>query len=119
VKRDMELIRSILFAVEEAKPDADLSNLKYDGYSEAQVTEHIGLLVEAGYIEAYSWEGDGRKTYLPKRLTWAGHDFLDAARSDTVWQKAKARIATIGGTVSLDVLKEVLVNVAKGQLGLP
>jgi hypothetical protein len=38
---------------------------------------------------------------LPKRLTWNGHEFLDAVRDDEVWRRTKegARKAGNAGTL--------------------
>lgn len=33
----------------------------------------------------------------PLRLTWEGHEFLDAARSEMRWQKVKASVDKIDG----------------------
>jgi hypothetical protein len=43
--------------------------------------------------------------WRPKRLTYSGHKFLDAARSDTVWHKAKAVTLKSTGTLTLEGLK--------------
>ncbi len=40
-------------------------------------------------------------------LTMAGHDFLEAARNENAWNKAKEAAKRVGG-VSADVFKEVL-----------
>jgi len=51
-------------------------------------------------------------------LTWAGHDFLDAARNERAWEFAKRSISKVG-TVAFDVTKALLIQWAKQQLGLP
>ena len=53
------------------------------------------------------------------RLTWKGHEFLDAARNDTIWKKALGHIKKAGVQVTLPVLEEVLKKAAKDLLGLP
>jgi len=42
------------------------------------------LLHEAGFIEAMDLSTLGGICWKPTRLTYNGHEFLDAARSDTV-----------------------------------
>jgi len=44
---------------------------------------------------------------------WKGHDFLDAARDISIWLKAKKTITDKTQTVSFEVLKAVLVQIAK------
>jgi hypothetical protein len=41
-------------------------------------------------------------------LTYAGHEFLDSARSDTVWNKAKEKLLSTSGTITLEALKVLL-----------
>jgi acetylornithine/succinyldiaminopimelate/putrescine aminotransferase len=51
-----------------------------------------------------------------RRLTWSGHEFLDAARNDTNWQKISKKIRGEGLTIGFELLKTVLVETAKDQL---
>jgi len=53
------------------------------------------------------------------RPTWAGHEFLDAARNDTIWHKAGERIKKSGVDVTLSLLKEILNQLLKQSLNLP
>jgi len=53
------------------------------------------------------------------RPTWAGHEFLDAARNDTIWHKAGERIKKSGVGVTLSLLKEILSQLLKQSLNLP
>jgi hypothetical protein len=39
------------------------------------------------------------------RLTWDGADFLDAARSDTLWHRALAEVIAQGKSFTFDLLK--------------
>lgn len=59
---------------------------------------------------------------MTTRLTWLGHEFLDAARDDGRWEKAKSAISKVGGW-SFEVVKHILVELAKdaikSSLGLP
>jgi hypothetical protein len=54
--------------------------------------------------------------WKPTRLTYSGHEFLDAARSDTVWQKAKAWALKSTGTLTLEGLKLALPHVVKALI---
>ena len=47
---------------------------------------------------------------------WAGHDFLEAARNEDIWTKAKNRILLTGGAWTFDLLKTLLVELAKKNL---
>jgi hypothetical protein len=112
MKRDMELIRAILIEIERDRP-ADVSlPIKVQGYNDEQVNYHLILLHEAGLIDALSFSGSGKEDVIPKRLTWAGHEFLDAARNDNVWNKTKEIVMNKGGNISFEILKGLLSKVA-------
>jgi hypothetical protein len=49
-----------------------------------------------------------REAYLVERLTWEGHKFLDAARSDTAWERAKKLVLAKGGALTFDAVKTAL-----------
>ena len=52
------------------------------------------IMIDAGLIEGRISEditSDAPQHSYIHNLTWAGHDFLDAARNDTVWRTAKEK----------------------------
>jgi hypothetical protein len=51
-------------------------------------------------------------------MTMAGHDFLEMARNNTNWNKAKTFIAEKGQTLTLEALKVVLISITKLALGI-
>ncbi len=120
MKRDMDIIRETLFQVE-ARPSAEGVDLvEIEGHEQEEISYHVKLLRDAGYLEAHDLRTmgpDGFK-FAPSALTNAGHDFLDAARDDTVWGKAKAQLARIGGSAPLDVFRSVLTNVIRTTIDL-
>ena len=86
MKRDMDLVREILLAVEEEPSYRSKINLEIAGHSREEVSYHVLLLAEANLIEA---EVSARQAaeHKPKRLTWEGHEFLEAIRQETRWKK--------------------------------
>jgi hypothetical protein len=119
VKRDVELVRSILLAVEEADPWT-VTERSFPDYEPIVVAQHVALLKEAGYLEGGIAEDSSRGVAVEanvQRLTWEGHEFLDAVRSDTVWEKTKSKIADTVGSVSLEIVKAVAVSVATTAIG--
>lgn len=113
MKRDMDLIRRMLLATE-ALTDGGLSEL--DGVEQRVFAEHAQLMVEAGLVEAQV----ARSQFIPIdgyifRLTFAGHDFLEAAKNDGTWAKVKAHVLKSGASVTFDLLKDLLkAELAKG-----
>jgi hypothetical protein len=118
MKRDMDLVRRILLVCEAHEHGYAPRPLAVDGYTDEQIGYHAMLMVEAGLLHGTSISqfGSPSPAYLASSLTWAGHEFLDAARDDTVWAKAKGAAAAAGG-VAFDVLKELLVAYLKDKAG--
>ncbi len=51
-------------------------------------------------------------------LTWEGHEFSEAARDDTRWNKAMTVVKEQGGSITLGVLKQLLVSLMRNAFGL-
>jgi hypothetical protein len=121
VKRDFDLIRRILSDVEKMAPGQPLSDIAYpEEYDRATIYAHVDLLIKAGLIEAKSIKTIGSivKFHIIG-LTWAGHDFLDAARDNTIWKKAKESILKPTVSITFDLLLAWLKAEAKQKIGLP
>ncbi|MEW5926840.1 MAG: DUF2513 domain-containing protein [Gemmatimonadota bacterium] len=122
MKRDMDLVRAILFKAEEAPGGSDVGRIEIPGWDEADVLEHIALLKEAGYVEAAvmrSGNTGGVRAAVVQRITWQGHEFLDLARSDTLWSEAKDVATKQAGSASLEVFKAILTALVLRAVGLP
>ncbi len=118
MKRDMDLIRKILFEIEKWPLNGGGSNLEIQEYSTEEVTYHVMLLVEAGLIKAYDVSSMSGPAFIPERLTWQGHEFLDAARDDNRWNKAKDAMGKAGGFV-FEVAKALLISYLSNQVMPP
>lgn len=120
MKRDLELIRKMVLAIEDA-PSGWAPDLKFDGYSDAQVGYHAYLLIDAGLAkgEDASTMGSEAPEGFISKLSWAGHEFADAARDEGRWKKAMGVVQEKGGTVTIGVLTQLLVALMKGAFGIP
>ena len=118
MKRDMDLARSILLAIEasDQEPGHEI-DLSIGDHTDVEVSYHVMLLHEAGLIEALDLGMVGL-AWRPKRLTWQGHEFLEAARSDSLWERAKRRALDETGGLSLELLQTVLISLGKQAVGL-
>jgi hypothetical protein len=116
MKRDMDLIRQIL-------NNAEARNFE-DGEPpepcHAQTVEEayqIVLMNDAGLVQADCVSEAGTPvSAVIFRLTWAGHDFLDAARNDTIWNKAKETILKPGVSWTFSILTEWLKQEAHNKI---
>ena len=120
MKRDFDLIRAILFDVQAAPPLESIEEFKHAGKSQEEVCAHISLLIEAGLVggEVTLYHGDPPSAII-HRLTWRGHDFLEAMSDDSLWTRAKQSVLLPAGGVMFDVLLDWLKYHAKEKLGLP
>jgi hypothetical protein len=120
MKRNLDLIRKIVLSVEEHPHGYAPADLKFDGYDDETVGYHGFLLVDAGLAEGIDVAGLGSESpaYHVHRLTSAGHDFADAVRNDTVWNKTKTKLADVGSGVSLQVVTQLSTSFLKSMLGL-
>ena len=85
---------------------------------------NAALLIEHGFLHGKIIGGPKGlpRAALIFRMTWQGHEFLDAARNETVWQTAKEKMLKPGVSWTFDLLREALTALAKQQLariGLP
>lgn len=114
MKRDIELIRKLLFYFEE-KPDDHMEECpRIDDFSELEIKYHLLLMDEAGLLrcEREVTQSSNRviKVY-PFSLTWKGHEFLEAARNLTIWSRAKSVCLDKSGSLSFEVLKAKVLTV--------
>ena len=115
----MDLAREILTEIEGQSYDPNrFFEVKIDGHSTEEVSYHVMLLDDAGYIEASSLPTTDGTIWKVQRLTWEGHEFLEAARDDTRWSRAKVMMKEKGGGMAFEVLKLLLIEMMKGTIGL-
>lgn len=115
MRRDLDLIRQILFEIEKAPTATETLSITVAGHPKAEIQYHLKLLVEAGLIEAVDFSGGDEYRFAPNRLTWDGHEFLDLARDDTNWGKAKELAGRLAASLSLEALKVALGEIIRGR----
>lgn len=105
MKRDMELIRLLLLEQEQDEGPPELA-----AYSIEDIVYNRALILDAGLIDGELIRGERGEPLLVNvyRLTWAGHDFLDATRDSKVWKLAKEHILKPGASWTFPVLLEWL-----------
>jgi len=107
MKRDLELIRRIMLSIE-AEEGIDLSDIPQN-----VCVYHRALIIEAGLATGMISESGGLPTAVViHRLTWAGHEYLDAVRGDAVWEKTKSLFKREGLAMTFDLVKTVAIKIA-------
>ncbi len=120
MKRDMDLIRKLLLYLE-SKPDDHLDeNVEIEGYESVVINHQLVLLAKAGFINFEATRSSSNPDRLirvyPSTLTWEGHEFLDAARDQTVWDRVKDELGERITGVSFEVMKALLIEYIRKQL---
>ncbi len=122
MKRDMELIRELLMAIEAVKkntsfPASEL-NLK-SAWATEDVFYNLQLMADAGFIDAQPVKSfQGIHNVLIKRMTYEGHEFLDNARNESIWKETTGLVQQKGGSVAIGVIIQLLSATAKKHFGL-
>lgn len=132
MKRDWDLLRWILNEVESCGGgyptvltigvyNGRHCPLKIGERNFAEVCEHMLLLGDSNLAEVRDLGqiSEGPSGVVIDRLTMAGHDFLEAARDETRWNKAMITVKEKGGgAVTIGVLTQVLSALMKQAFGI-
>ena len=128
MKRDLELIRKILLHFEKDEEIKvinyqdilDEKKLQIEGYDGRTIVEHLNLLFEANYINGEPEMSNTGRLYAvhPFRLTWEGHEFLDATRNESLFQKAIEISKKKSLNLPVDIFKSLMLKLISGELNL-
>lgn len=118
MQRNMDLVRNILLEAEKVSNPDDWFLPKIDGHSKEEIYYHVMILGQAGYLDTIDLSSSDGFEWQIKNLTWKGHEFLDSARDQNVWTKAKSNFGAKFSSVSFSILQNLLTEVFKTELGL-
>jgi hypothetical protein len=120
MKRDFDLIRRILTDVEQIPAGERYDDIEYsEEYEKATVYEHAKYLIDEGYIKGkVVGSSSDIDAVCILGLTAKGYDFIQVAKDDSIWIKAKDKFIGPAATITLDLLLEWLKVKAKEKLGL-
>ncbi|WP_233842201.1 DUF2513 domain-containing protein [Dyella sp. 2HG41-7] len=123
MKRDWDVVREILLALEQQNENSSRGISHIEGRDDSNVAYHIRIMIEAGLIEGNVRDYlGGEVSAVALRMTWTGHEFLDQIRSQNVWGKVKSQAAEKGLSLTFEVVKSLAGAVTKAILashGLP
>ncbi len=122
MKRDVELIRSILMRVEESQTLKPIwsKDFAIDGRTEEEIISHVQLLEDAKYLEVVVIKEIGGipRQFVISRITWAGHEFLSNARNEKTWKKTMTNLGNKAQSVSFEILIKLLAKSVEAAVGL-
>ena len=117
MRRRMELIRALALKMEEVDEAVDTGEIAVEGFTQEEIIYHCILMKEAGLIDCPDdWQTVDNIGMAVTRLTWAGHDFVDAARDSTLWNRAKRAIGEKVTSTTFQVFMNYLSSQATNVL---
>ncbi|MBT9097874.1 DUF2513 domain-containing protein [Methylovulum psychrotolerans] len=111
MKRDFELIKTILKEAESISADSPVSSFEYPGeYDQEVVDYHTELLITEGFLKGEAlFCVSGYQYFMVYGLCWKGHEFIEEAfRDESIWEKGKAFAASQSPAISAAILLEWL-----------
>lgn len=115
MKRDLDLVRSILMYVENANDEVDADDMATERWPIETVAYHVRLMAHHGLVDvsrdARDMNGDTIELIVAG-ITWDGQDYLDSIREPKVWGRVKKTLAGTVGSTTLDVVRQTASMVA-------
>jgi Hypothetical protein (DUF2513) len=115
MQRNMDLVRKILLKLESSPDGWAPEDFGIQSFSPQEIGYHAHIMLQEGLIEAIDVtdRGSPGPEAMPRSLTWKGHEFLDVARDQSRWNRAKSTIERIGGapiSVWVKVLNDLMLQ---------
>jgi hypothetical protein len=119
MQRDMDLVRKILLALEAHSHGNAPNRIEIEGYDQETIQYHIYIMGEGDLLRVSTTTTMQSKSpsALAHGLTWKGHEFAEAARQESVWNRAKALVSKAGGAsfpVWMEALTKAAIDAMKG-----
>ena len=114
MKRDFDLMRKIMLAIESDdifKPGFDIEDCTNE-----QFKYHCNLLYQRGFTMADDMSSAAGDFWQPNGLTWEGHDYIDAVRDDTKYNRVVKTLKDKGSDLSFEVIKAAVLAIGKAHV---
>jgi hypothetical protein len=113
----MELIRKLLLAVEDWPATGGDRTFASLGADPEELDYNLHLAKEGGLLEFVTAQNLEGSVFKRMSLTWSGHDFLDAAREQPIWEEVMTSMKTKGiASASLELMKKMLDKALRKRL---
>lgn len=116
MKRDMDLVRSILLAFENDGSRRHGKTILAELADDDQINMHLDLLEDAGFLEAKVFRPvkGGVSIHSGWRVTWEGHEFIEKIRDPEIWKKTKAGASKVGSW-SIKLMSDIASGIIKAK----
>lgn len=121
MKRDMDVVRELLFRIEAIHLSAGTATflsvieppLTLPGENPDDIYHAMRLIVDAGFLDMTKTQG--ADSFGVRGLSWRGHDFLDTIRDEEIWRQTKEGAKKAGG-FTVDLLADLAKGLIKTQI---
>lgn len=112
---DIELVRSILIAIDWAETDGKQLTCQELAISighpvSFQFHSHVNNLIDGGYVKANDNRISG--------LSFKGNDFLSLLSNEDIWQEVQEKLKLVGGSSSLGIVQKLATKIICDKLGI-
>lgn len=110
MKRDWDVVRSVLLAVEARTADSrEVTSDDIAGVKPDIAAYHMWLLINHGFVKGGGRDLDsmGPSHAFINQLTWPGNELLDEMRADTTWNRIKDTAREKGIELTFESIKAV------------
>lgn len=120
MKRDLDLVRKILLAMEAHASGFAPAAFTVPGYDQEAIGHHVWLMKQGQLLTAddVTSQGDPSPMALPGSITWKGHDFLDTVRTEKVWTKVRTELKDRAISLPFVLVQELAMKIAASLAGL-
>jgi hypothetical protein len=120
MKRDMDLVRKILLAMEADAAGFAPQGFTIAGYDQTVIGHHVWLMQQGQLLTAMESTtlGADSPTAIPLSISWAGHEFLDATRNEKVWSTVKTELKDRSISLPFSLLQALALKIAASLAGL-
>jgi hypothetical protein len=115
MQRNMDLVRTILMRMESNSSGWAPQDFGIKAFTPEEISYHAHIMMQEGLVEGIdvAHSGSAGPEAIPRTLTWKGHEFLDLARDQDRWNRAKGIVAKVGGapvSVWMKVLTDLMLQ---------
>lgn len=114
-KRDLGRIREILLYLESQETNDGWVWTRSDSFWTEPDDYQVKLAKQAGFLDG-DYDTNASLVIDRLRITFLGHDYLDAVRDNAVWERTKNAVAEAGGGATLDIVKDLAVGFLKTKI---
>ncbi len=118
MKRDLDLVRKIMLALEAYDHGYAPEGFTIAGYDDEVIGHHVWLMAQGGLLTALTSPGEASPIAEPGSITWVGHEWLAVVRNERVWVTVRTEMKDRGLTLSFALMQELAIKIAKSFAGL-